>query len=182
MQWHMVYVSFKQSASIPYSVYSSHFCVISVDALLTILYERMWCFKPFWSHMVEVVWYLWGNNPLWIFVFTYVFLPFNSYVELSALRAKAPGNYENSVRVSINICQERNYFKIKSREGLKRIIVCKQDRTVHSMQNNAQMMGRIILGEQQTVVLHTKNCEKCEGSYPYHCLISAEMCELNTCS
>ena len=41
MQWHMVYVSFKQSASIPYSVYSGHFCVISVDALLTILYERM---------------------------------------------------------------------------------------------------------------------------------------------
>lgn len=61
-------------------------------------------------------------------------------------------------------------------------LVCKQDRTVHSMQNNAQMMGRIILGEQQTVVLQTKNCEKCEGSYPYHCLISAEMCELNTCS
>ena len=135
----------------------------------------------------EAIWWRWCDIYGAIIRFEYLcllmsFLPFNSYVELSALRAKAPGNYENSVRVSINICQERNYFKIKSREGLKRIIVCKQDRTVHSMQNNAQMMGRIILGEQQTVVLQTKNCEKCEGSYPYHCLISAEMCELNTCS
>ena len=89
-------------------------------------------------------------------MFTCVFLPLNSSVELSALRAKTPGNYEHSVRVSINICQERNYFKIKSCEGLKRITVCKQDRTVQSRQNNAQMMGGIILGEQQTVVLHKK--------------------------